>query len=232
VLISEILTAVRDKLVETTANFWPDSELTTHANAAVRDLWRAISDTHQDYFFTTSEAVTFPANTATLGSVPAGVAKVLGIEPLVQSSYPNMNFFPKRFTHPDMIAARAADAVDPASAGPTFYAITGAGGPVAAPTIYAAPKVTTAVALRLTYVPVCATLTASSTNPIPGESDDALIAYVIAHALAKERGDRKPDPDWLAKYATEKQNVLKFVTPRQEDEPDVAEAVFEQFTEG
>ncbi len=54
---------------------------------------------------------------------------------------------------------------------------------------------------------------------------------MIAHALAKERPDRKPDPDWLALYATEKTNIEVFVTPRQEDEPDVAEGVHEMFQE-
>lgn len=234
-LISAIVTGVRYKLLETTASFWTDAELITHANDAVKDLWRAISDVHEDYFWTvTSDSVspvTMAASTLALTNVPAGVAKVLGIEPVSQSSYPSMNFFPRRFTHPDMIAARNASAGDPGSAGKTYYSITGAGAPIAAPTIYAAPMVTSAVLLRLTYVPVAATLISSDANPIPGESDTAIKNYVIAHALAKERPDRKPDPDWLALYATEKTNILVFVKPRQEDEPEVAEGVHDMFQE-
>lgn len=235
-LISAIITAVRYKLLETTASFWSDAELIVHANAAVRDLWRAVSDKHQDYFFTvtsdTVTPVTMAASTGTLSNVPAGVAKVLGIEPVSQSSYPRMNFFPRKFNHPDMIAARNVDDQDPQSAGPIFYSITGAGAPIAAPTIYVGPKISSAVTLRLTYVPVCSTLAASDANPIPGESDTAIINYVIAHALAKERPDRKPDPDWLELYATEKTNVEVFVTPRQEDEPEIVEGVHESYMDG
>lgn len=234
-LISAIVTGARYKLLETTASFWTDAELITHANDAVKDLWRAVSDVHQDYFWTvTSDSVTpvtMAANTLALANVPTGVAKVLGIEPVDQASYPRMNFFPRRFTHPDMIAARNIPAADAGSIGPFYYSITGAGAPVAAPTIYAAPRINAAVYLRLTYVPVCSTLAAGDANPIPGESDTAIKNYVIAHALAKERPDRKPDPDWLALYATEKTNIVVFVTPRQEDEPDVAEGVHDHFQE-
>lgn len=234
-LISAIITGARYKLLETTASFWTDAELITHANDAVKDLWRAISDVHQDYFWTvTSDSVTpvtMVADTLALANVPAGVSKVLGIEPVSQATYPRMNFFPRRFTHPEMIAARNLSAQDAGQVGPCFYSITGAGAPVAAPTIYAAPRITASVYLRLTYVPVCSTLSSSDANPIPGESDTAIKNYVIAHALSKERPDRKPDPDWLALYATEKDNILVFVTPRQEDEPDVAEGVHDIFIE-
>lgn len=236
-LVSAIITAVRYKLLETTASFWSDAELIVHINACLRDLWRAMSDDQQDYFFTVTPdsgvgSVTMEANTGTLTGVPAGVAKVLGIEPVSQSTYPNMNFFPKRFTHPDMIAARNIPADDPGSVGKVFYAVTGAGGPIAAPTIYIGPKVTSQVYVRLVYVPILSVVSSSDANPIPGESDDGIIAYTIAHALSKEREDRTPDPNWLAKYATEKTNILTFATPRQDDEPDVAEGVHDLFIDG
>jgi hypothetical protein len=230
----EIIASVRDKLVEPTAVYWTDARLLEHINAARKDLWRAIQDNFQDYFFAVNESVSQGTNAATLSSVPAGVAKVTMIEPVSRSTYPGLNYFPRSYDHPDMIAARASDAVDPTQAGRVFYAITGAGAPVAAPTIYVAPKFTSAVALRLVYIPVLANLTigADQENDVPGESDDAIIAFVIAHALAREREDRKPDPDWLAKYATEKTNILTALTPRQNDEPDVAEALFESWTDG
>ncbi len=230
----EIIAAVRDKLVETSAVYWVDARLLEHINAGIADLWRAISDNFQDYFFTLNESVTQAANAVTLSGVPAGVAKVSMIEALVRTSYPSLNYFPRPYDHVDMIAARSRDAQDPTQVGQAFYAITGAGGPVAAPTIYVAPKFTSTVPLRLVYTPTVPKLTigADQENPVPGESDDALIAYTIAHALAREREDRKPDPDWLAKYATEKTNILTFLTPRQNDEPDVAEALFEPWTDG
>lgn len=228
-LISAILTAVRNNLLETTASFWTDAELIVIANNGVRDLWRSIQNLDEDYFFTVNESVSMAANTLALSSVPAGVAKVLGIEPVTQSSYPGMNFFPKRFPHPDMIAARNQPAIDPGGAGKTYYAITGAGAPIAAPTIYAAPKVTSAVTLRLTYVPVLATLVAGDANPVPGESDAAVINYTTAYALGKQREDKSPDPNWLALYKTEKDNILVAIDPRQDDEPTVVEGVHDLY---
>jgi hypothetical protein len=225
---TEILAASRVNLIESAANFWADAELLTHLNRGVSDLWRAISNVHQDYFFTTSIAASMAANTATLTAVPTDVSIILGIEPVTPASYPSLNFFPRRYTHPDMVAARAQDAEDPGSAGPIYYAPTGAGGPVGAPVIYVAPKITAAVPLRLTYVPTIPTLVGATANPIPGQSDQALIAWVTAHALGKQ-ASQVPDAGWMAVYKVEKDNILLFVAPRQDDEPDVAEAIFEGY---
>lgn len=231
--VPELITQVRDKLLESTESFFADSVLLHHINSAIADLWRAISDNFQDYFFEIDD-VTMAASTGTLSSVPTNVAKVLGIEPANMQTYPGLKFFPKPYNSAEFQAARAQSSVDPNSGHVIFYAITGAGGPVAAPTIYVAPTLTSAVALKLIHTPTTPKLTnaVGQENPIPGESDDAIIAYTVAHALAKEREDKTPHPDWLAKYATEKANILTFLTPRQNDEPDVAEGVHELFIDG
>ena len=96
------------------------------------------------------------------------------------------------------------------------------------PTIYVAPKLSAAVNLSMTYVPSLAVLTAISTNPVPGESDNAVIAWTVAYARAKERDDRAPDAGWLAIYGSEKQNILVSLSPRQTQEPVVATAMFEE----
>jgi hypothetical protein len=75
-------------------------------------------------------------------------------------------------------------------------------------------------------IPIQADVTSSGNNPIPGESDQALIAYIVAFARAKEREDRSPDPNWIAVYANEKQSILTRLTPRQSQEPDVVEALW------
>lgn len=229
---TEILTAARDKLLEGTESFWTDAELLRHLNFGIKDLWRSISDNQQDYFFTTATGITMAASTGTLTGLPTDIAKVLAIEPVSMESYPALKFFPRKYNDPEMQKNRALPAQDPSCTGPIFYAITGAGAPIGAPTIYVAPIISSAVSLRLVYTPTTPSILAANSNPVPGESDDALVAWVVAHALGREREDRKPDPDWLAKYATEKTNILTFLTPRQEDEPDYAEAVFELYTEG
>jgi hypothetical protein len=89
--------------------------------------------------------------------------------------------------------------------------------------------VNTAISLRFVYVPILAAVAAAGSNPIPGESDNALIAWCIAYARAKEREDRSPDPNWLAVYSTEKTNLLVRLTPRQTQEPEVVEDFFEGY---
>jgi hypothetical protein len=229
-----LVARVRRNLVEGTASYWTDAEIVDHINKGIGDLWRAICDNFQDYFFAINESVTQASATATLSSVPTNVAKVNGIEPLVGQSYPNLKYTPKTYNHPAFAAARAADNIDPTQGGEVYYALTGAGAPVGAPTIYVAPKFNATVALRLIYTPTTPKLTtaAGQENPVPGESDLALEAWATAHALAREREDRKPDPDWIAIYGTEKTNILTFLTPRQNDEPDVAEAVHAPWIDG
>lgn len=224
----EIVNAARKTLLETTASFWTDAELLEHVNSAIGDLWRKYADTYQDYWFEKA-AVTMAAGATELSSVPTNVAKVQAIEPTDRSAYPNLNFFPRPYSHPDASGARSQTAIEPTIAGKIFYSITGAGAPVGAPTIYVAPPVSSALALTLIFTPAIPEIALGDDNPVPGKSDKALINYTIAHGLAKEREDRKPDPDFLALYATEATNLTSFVTPRQEDEPDVVEAMFEQY---
>ena len=229
---AQILVDVRAKLIETTAVFWTDAELYGHMNTAIKDLWRAISNQHQDYFWARSATVALAADGTSLTSVPNDCTIVLGLEPADRDTYPHINFFPRRYTHPDFSAARAISAVDPTTWGKYFYALTGKGAPGGAgPTISVAPRVSSALTLALIYVPTATTIAAGVENPIPGESDAALTYYTLAHALAKEREDRKPDPDFIALYATEKENILAFTAPRQDDEEEVAEALFEGYTE-
>jgi hypothetical protein len=85
------------------------------------------------------------------------------------------------------------------------------------------------VSLRFVYVPTLATMTAASTVPIPGEADNALIAWTVAYARAKERDDRSPDPGWLTVYATEKQHLLQSLGLRQLQEPEYVKAMFEEY---
>lgn len=225
----QIVDAARKTLLETTANFWTDAELLEHVNAGISDLWRAFCDNYQDYFFQKDETVVMAAAALQLSNLPTNVAKVQGIEPVDRASYPTLSFWPRPYSHPDASNARAAQAVDPSQAGKVYYSITGAGGPIAAPVIYVAPRVSSSVTLRLIYTPSIPFIALGDNNPVPGQSDRALVNYTIAHGLAKEREDRKPDPDFLALYSTEKTNITTFVTPRQEDEPDVVEAMFEPY---
>lgn len=224
-LLSSIETQARTYLLETTASFWSSAELIDIVNKGIQDLWGAFIDLHQEHFLTIDETlVTMAANTSTLTGVPADVFRVHIIEPrdtTQSSSSRSVLFVPRDFNSDEFIHARTLPAQDPSNALVIYYTLIGAGSPIAAPTIRVAPKLSSAINLLLAYIPGPTVLTSAGTNPIAGESDQALIAWCVAHARAKEREDRSPDPNWLAIYQTEKQNLLTRATPRQSQEPDV-----------
>ena len=208
----------------TLGHFWTDDELLRIMILGAKDLWRGFIDLHQEHFFTDdTTSVVLEANTLQLSGVPANVHRVLSIEPLTHG----LSFDPQDFTTRPFRAARAAPAIG-ADGGKIYYAVTGAGAPTGAPTIYTAPRVNVDVPVRLVYIPTLSGgLTASDTNPVPGESDAALVAYTVAFALAKDREDRSPDPNWLAVYSTEKNSCLTASTPRQEQVPPVVTGIFD-----
>ena len=232
-LLSALETQARRHLLETSASFWSSAELIDLANRGIKDLWGAVLDLHQEHFLTNDiTTIAISASTGSLSSVPTDVFRVHLIEPKDTSSsgaYRGLIFVPRDYNSPDFIAARALGDVDGTQNQIIFYCVTSAGAPVGAPTILIAPTLSAAIAagsFRFVYVPILADKTASQDNPIPGESDQAIVAWMVAYARAKEREDRSPDPNWLAVYGTEKQNLLTRLTPRQTQEPDIVEPLF------
>lgn len=227
-LISSLVSDARIELIETSESFWTDLELVAHCNRGIKDLKRAIDDNYQDYFLTVDRTnVSLAANSSSLTGIPSDVTIIRGIEPRVQSDFPGIIFRPKPYNHPLFQAARSVPAQDPSFGLEIYYAVTDAGAPVGTPTIRIAPQVTSAIPLQLMYVPSLAAKTASDVNPIPGESDNALIAWIIAYALARENEEKTPDAGWLAIYKSEKDNLLGSLAPRQTDEEEVVDAMFE-----
>lgn len=231
-LISAIESEARLRLVEPTARFWTSAELVAIIAAGIRDLWRSVVDLKAEHYLTIDTTnVTLSANANTLSGVPADVHKVTMIEArdlTSNGSNNNLIFKPLEYNDPIFQAARASSVIDPQNAC-IYYAITGQGAPVAAPVIYIAPKVNSAVNLAFHYVPTLGTLSAASTVPIPGEADNALIAWTVAYARAKESEDRSPDPNWIALYSTEKQNLLQSLGVRQLQEPIYVKALFSEY---
>jgi hypothetical protein len=213
------------------APFWTDAELVHICILGCKDLWRAIVDLHKGHFTTIDAAsVTLAANTGTLTGVPADVFRILSIEPADLTSsaaHRNTSFIPRAYQSRSFQAARSGGVLNPGTGGVIVYDILNAGSPVLPPSIVIAPMVSSAMAVRLVYVhTLSATLDEEDTNPIPGESDNALISWTVAWARAKEREDRSPDPSWIATYSTDKQSLLTALTPRQEQEEEVVEDLF------
>lgn len=241
--IASILGQVRAQLVETTPKFWTDPELTDIFTRGCVDLWGAILDLHQDHYFKIDASGKVALNAATtadisagskeIDGIPADCFRILLIEPLdttVNGVGHQVLFLPRKYNHPDSIIARTLDPQDP-SALPSrqiYYTITGVGAPIEPPHVITQPLLSASLPLRLVYNPM---VQVDEYNPIPGGSDNALIAWTIAYAMAKEQegAARVPDPGWLAIYGTEKQMILTRLTPRQEQEPDVVEDMFQGY---
>ena len=230
--ISAIEVLARQRLIEPTPVFWTSDEIVQIIIAGIRDLWRDIVDLKQEHYLTIDESnVTFAANDTELTGVPTDVHKVYLIEALYQGSNdPNvgLQFTPLNYNHNIFQMARSHGAVDPTN-NTIYYDITGQGSPVDAPTILCAPSVTSTVAVRFCYVPTLGTLTSASTVPIPGEADNALVAWTVAFARGKEREDRSPDSAWLSVYATEKLHLMESLGLRQYQEPQYVSAEFEEY---
>lgn len=230
-LLSSIRSQARLHLKETTARFWSEAELLDIILKGCNDLWGAIIDLNQEHYLTIDTTnVSMAANSETLTGVPSDCFRVHLIEPRDTTgtgSTRQVEFVPRDYNSKEFERARSQSAIDANTAQVIYYSLIGAGSPVGAPTVQVGPQITTAMNLRFVYVPGLGTLTAASNNPIPGESDQALIAWTVAFARAKEREDRSPDPNWIRVYATEKQALLTRMTPRQTQEPEVVGALFE-----
>ena len=222
---------VRQRLNEEIPRFWSSNEIIGIINDGIRDLWRSLVDLKQEYFLTVDATnVSLTANTATVTGIPADVHKIYALEVRdgsSTSSNKNLFFEPLEYHHPYFENARTCASIEPTNA-TIFYSIMGAGGPVAAPTIRVAPQVSSAVNLTLIYVPTIGTLTSGSAVPLPGEVDNALIAWTLAYARAKERDNRDPDPNWLGIYGTEKQNLLQSLGLRNLHKPPHVDGLFQE----
>lgn len=229
--IASIIVQVRRQLIETVARFWSDAELTDIFKLGVMDLWGAILDLHQDHYFEVIEdgSVYQASGASQLSGVPADCFRVMLIEPLntvVDNSSTAVQYAPRKYNHADFIAARTVGSFEPNQAGVIYFDVTGPGAPIAAPKVRVAPTLSSNLKLRFAYYPM---LEVTDFNPVPGGSDNALKAWVLAYAMAKEQanGQRIPDAGWLAIYATEKQTILTRMTPRQEQEADVVDGLFQ-----
>ena len=227
--LQTIINMTRDALNEAVPRFWSDAELLRYMNRGIRDSWRQISMTNQNYSFTLSTAVTLAAGSSVLANVPADLAIVFQLEPVDLVANP-LNFIGLEYTRAEFQnARRSSQSLDPSQPGTVYYSVTGAGGPVAAPTVYVAPQVSAALTLALAYRPtIGAELTASGNVPLPGELDQALVHWTTAYALGRERGSAQPDSEHLRLYQRELDVILAAITPRDEQEDNVVIAMFEE----
>lgn len=218
----------RQRLEEPTPRFWSSDELTGIINAGIKDLWREGVNVKQEHFLTVDDTnVSLAASTDTLTGIPTDTYRIYLIEPRSHTTNRNLEFLPADFNSAEFRGSRVRDAIDPNN-DVIYYAITNQGAPVGSPTIRVAPQVNSAVNLLFVYVPtISSSLTTNSDVPIPGEADNALVAWTVAYARAKERDDRAPDPAWLTLYANERARLIASLGIRQQQEPEVVRGLYE-----
>lgn len=214
--------------------FWADDELLAHTVAGCKDLWRAVVDLHQDHFVRINTSVVLPADADALVGVPPDLFRILFLQARVTNDGATrpLRFRRASLTSIDFTAAMMRASIDPNGAGGlVYYALVNAGSPVMTPEIHTAPQVGGDVPIRLVYVPTLPTLTAESINPIPGESDHALMAWTAAYALGKQNpdGTLTPDTTWLQVYGTEKESIKVVVEPRDASSPSIVRGVFDDW---
>jgi hypothetical protein len=222
---------VRVHLREPQPRYWTDDEIFDHLYSGCKILWKEILDLKGEHFQTIDETnVSMAASATTLSGVPNDVFRVKLIEPRDLSSNSSnrwLRFFPKPFNSMEFQYARMLDTQDVGSSTIIYYELLNEGAPVNAPTIRIAPGVNASVNLRLCYLRTLPAKTNDIVNPIPGESDEALIAYALAWALAKRpENNGSPDPGALSVFSREKTGILTACTPRQEQEPEIADDLF------
>lgn len=230
--LSQIEAKARLRLIEASPRFWTSAELIDIIAAGCRDLWRDVVELKAEHYLEINNTdVYLDTEAVELSGVPSNLHKIYLIEPrdtTTSSTNPGISFEPLDYNHLDFRAARSRSATD-ASNVCLYYAIIGQGAPVGAPRIMVAPKLAGRLNVTLTYVPTLGPLTAESNVPIPGEADNALIAWTVAFARAKESEDRSPDANWLSVYATEKAHLLAALDTRQLQEPEFVEALFQEY---
>ncbi len=203
--IADLLTNARVHLSEVSPRAWSDETLLVYANAGFKDLWRRIVDLYKHHFVTIEEtSIGIIAGDAHVSYVPADLYRVVSLEPrTLGEDNPNRGliFKPKDWNDPAFVQARARGTVA-AESRVVYYDIFTQGAPVGAPTIRIAPRLSTNVLLSCVYNHTLPKLDETDDNPIPGESDTAIVNWIVAYARAIERDDRAPDPEWLALYAT------------------------------
>lgn len=224
--------ARKQYLHDETAVAWDDDELLSHARKGISRLWRRIVDMYEEHFIAINEVDCFlEAGEAMLTGVPDDCYRVVLIEPRVigaSSVNPGLIFKPKKWQDPAFLNARARTPIEPRE-DIVYYELHEQGPPIGPPVIRVGPRLSSSMLLTIAYnqrLPV-ESYDEDSYNPIPGDSDHALMCWIVAHAKAKDREDQRADPGWLKDFDKEAMDLVTRMAPRQVQELAHVEGMFE-----
>lgn len=195
--LSDMRTAVRDRLDESTAAFWTNAQLTRYINRAKDRVWNRVKALNDDYFtvtrVSTDGSLTILGETyaATSFQIVAGTRDYtlppdfseMKLINVTTSGYEDVRFVYRDLTHPDM---RGALEITDNQVPNIFYFDI-----IAERTMRIAPLSDTTLDLRMTYVQYFADLSADTDQlTMPHPLYLAVEAYSVAQALMQ---DRNPD---------------------------------------
>lgn len=232
ILIKDIEVLARRQLSELVPKFWSSEEIVAIIGQGVKDLWRDIANLKQEHFLKVNDRdVVLKAGERQFTGVPRDVHKIYMVEArdlTLNGSNVGVAFEFKDWNHPNFKQARSMDSVDPSNC-VIYVSPMGAGGPDGETIVRVAPTVTADLNITFAYVPTLSELKGDDQVPIPGEASNALVAWTMAYARAKETEDRSPDPNWLSVYSTEKQHLLESLGLRQYQDAQYVDALFEEY---
>ena len=231
--LSDLRTAVRDYLDESSSSFWTDAQLNRYINRARDRVWNEVRKLGEDYYMVTRPAadgtltilgesfdcsglgITVGGTTLTL---PQDFAEVKLIQ-VTTGGYENIRVEYRDLTHPDM-----RDAMDvPSNITPSIYYFD----VIAERTLRYAPKSDTALSLSITYVQRFDDLSSDSdTLTMPYPFFMAVEHYAVASAMLQDR-----NADAATHEARAKQIILDATGAdvRQRQDTEAAVAYLEGF---
>lgn len=195
--LTQLRTAVRDVLDESSASFWTDAQLNRYINRAKDRVWNRVKALNEDYFTVTRSSTdgsltilseSYNASSFAIAAdtrdytLPPDFSEMKLIE-CITDSYEDIRFVYRDLARPDMRAM--LELADSQTPGGFFFDIIGER------TMRIAPMSSVALDLRITYVQSFADLSDDTDElTMPHPLYLAVEEYAIARAL---RQDRNPD---------------------------------------
>jgi hypothetical protein len=231
--VAQLLLDVRTNLDENTASFWTDTQLISYIDQAQHVVWTEVKKLKGDDYFdiernSTDGTVTILtenydcasfaiAASTTNYTLPPDVAEVKLID-CITSGYEHVRFVFKDRAHPDFRAARQiVETLDP-SVG--FYCDL-----MGERTLVIAPKSNRALDLRLSYMPILGTLTATTdTLQVPHALWLAVLDIATKRAQMKDR-----DSSFIMWEEEAQATIARFFgsNARQTSDPMIVQGLFE-----
>ena len=240
-VMSDMRTAVRDNLDESTAAFWTDARLQRCLSRAAHHVWQEVRKERADYGMVTRTSddgtltilgVSYAASSFAIVSgttsytLPPDLLDLRLIE-CITSGYEWVRFTYRPITDPEFIALRQITTAQ--GPGAHLFSIVGER------TLLITPPINMALALRLSYIPstvIQATAAGATKNEFSADSDELMLPYELGYAVEEVATWRAKlqdsDPGMQAWMAVAQESVRRWIgsDSRQSQDPTFVAGAF------